>query len=71
MGKKTITFCDTEIEKHKFHCYENLTFNNILVSNKISSGEENHKYFIGSLRDVYKVKPLHIMLPKTSAYVNS
>ena len=76
MGKK-ITFGDTEIEKHKFHCYENLTFwedvdiDNILVSNKISSGEGNNKYFIGYLRDDLKVKPLHIMLPKTSAYVKS
>ena len=59
MGKKSITFGDIEIEKHNFHCYENLTFledadiDNILVSNKISSGEKNHEYFIGYLRDHY------------------
>ena len=28
------------------------------------------KYFIGDLHNHYKVKPLHIMLPKTSAFVN-
>ena len=35
------------------------------------SGEKNHKYFIGYLRDDYKVKSIHMMLPKTSAYVKS
>ena len=37
----------------------------------ISSSEKNYKYFIGYLYNDYKVKPLHIMLPKTSAYVKS
>ena len=41
----------------------------LLVSDKISFGEKNYKYFIGYLYDNHKVKPLHIMLPKTSAYV--
>ena len=43
----------------------------VLVSKKISFGEENYKYFIGYLYDNHKVKPLHIMLPKTSDYVKS
>ena len=43
----------------------------VLVSKKISSGEKNYKYFIGYLYNDHKVKPLHIMLPKTSAYVKS
>ena len=43
----------------------------VLVSNKISLGKKNYKYFIGYLYNDDKVKPLHIMLPKTSAYVNS
>ena len=30
-----------------------------------------YKYFIGHLYNDHKVKPLHIMLPKTSAYVKS
>ena len=42
-----------------------------LVSNKISSGEKNYRYFIGYLYDDYKVKLLHIILPKTSTYVKS
>ena len=39
------------------------------MSSKISSGEKNYKYFIGYFYNDQKFKPLHIMLPKTSAYV--
>ena len=40
----------------------------LLVSNKLSFGEKNYKYFIGYLYNGNKVKPLNIMLPKTTAY---
>ena len=43
----------------------------VLVSNKISFGEKNYKYFIGYLYNDHKVKPLNIMLPERSAYVKS
>ena len=43
----------------------------VLVSNKIYFAEKNYKYFIGYLYHDNKVKPLNIMLPKTSAYVKS
>ena len=43
----------------------------VLVSDKISFGEKNYKYFVGYLYNDSKVKPLHIMLPKTRAYVKS
>ena len=43
----------------------------VLVSNKISFGRKNYKYFIGCLYNDNKSKPLNIMLPKTSAYVKS
>ena len=43
----------------------------VLVSNKISFGEKNYKYFIGYLYNDNKAKPLNIMLPSTSAYVKS
>ena len=33
--------------------------------------KKNYEYFIGYLYDDYKVKPLHIMLPKTREYVKS
>ena len=50
---------------------EDVDIDNVLVSDKISSGKRNYRYFIGYLYDDYKIKPLHIMLPKTSAYVKS
>ena len=45
MGKNVITG-DIEIEKHKFYSYkspilENLNIDNVLASNKISSGEKS------------------------------
>ena len=44
----------------------------VLVSNKISFGEKNLvKYFTSYLYNDNKVRPLHIMLPKTSVYVKS
>ena len=42
-----------------------------MVSNNISFGEKDYKYLIGYSHNNHKVKPLHIMLPKTSAYVKS
>ena len=40
----------------------------VFVSNRISSGEKNSKYFIGYLYNDRKVKSLHMIL-KTSTYV--
>ena len=48
---------------------ENVDIGEVLVSNKISFNAKNCKYFTGSSYNSYKVKPLHIMLPKTSTYV--
>ena len=42
-----------------------------MISNKISSGNKNYKYFIAYLDDDYKIKLLHIMLPKPSAYIKT
>ena len=39
-----------------------------LVSKRIFSSEKIYKYFTDYSFDDYKVKPLHIMLPKTSPY---
>ena len=77
MGKKILMFGDIEIEKYKFYHHkspillEHADIEKVLVSNKISSGEKSYKYFIGYLHNDYKVKPLHIMLPKKSAYVRN
>ena len=60
MGKETLTFGDFEIENHKLYLYESPIFledvdiDNMLVSDKISSGEKNFKHFIGYFCDDYK-----------------
>ena len=41
------------------------------MSKKISFGEKNYKCFIGYRYNGNKVKPLNIMLPKTSAFAKS
>ena len=77
MGKEILSFGDIETEKDIFYRHkspivlEEVDIEKVLVSNKISSNEKNYKYFIGYLYNDYKVKPLHIMLPKMSAYVKS
>ena len=43
----------------------------VLVSNRIFLGGKNYKCFIVYLYNGNKVKSLHIMLPKKSAYVKS
>ena len=75
MGKEILMFGDIEIEKNKFYWYKSLAprrngdTEKVLISNKISFGEKNFKYFIGYFYNNDKVKPLHIMLPKTTPYV--
>ena len=65
------------MEKNKFYHHktpillQDVDIEKVLVSNNISFGEKNYKYYIGYLYNNHKVKPLHIMLPKTSAYVKS
>ena len=66
-----------KLKERKFHDHKSPIFQNdadiqkLLVSSKISSGKKNSEYFTGCLCNDYKVKPLHIILPKTSAYVIS
>ena len=71
-------FDNIEIEKLKFHHGKNLILlkdldnNNKEVSSIVSSGKKKYKYLIGYKDDDdYKIKALHIMLLKTSAYVKS
>ena len=77
MGKEVLTFGNIEIENNKFYFdktpifLKDVDIEKVLVSNKISFGEKNYKYFIGCLYNDNKVRPLYIMLPKTSAYVKS
>ena len=53
MDKKIIKFDDAEKKKYKFDQYkrpiliDNIDVNKIVVSNKISFGKNDFKYFIG------------------------
>ena len=61
MDKEILTFGNIEIEKINFTVMRLLLFlgdvdiEKILVSNKISFGENNYKYFIGYLYNGNKV----------------
>ena len=35
----------------------------------VSSGEKKYKYFVVYRDDAHQIKPLRIMLPKTTAYI--
>ena len=71
--KEILIFVDIKIKKHKFHCYKSPFFledvyaDNVLVSNKIFSGEKSYRYLFRDFYDNHKTKPSHIMLPKMSA----
>ena len=70
-------FGDIEIEKNSFFRHKRPIFQDYediekaLISNKISPSEKNYNCFIGYLHNDHEVKPLHIMLLKTSVYVKS
>ena len=65
-----------KLKKSKFHCNKDpillndMNIDNILISNRISSSENNYKYFT-RYPDQHKTKPFTITLPKTSPYVES
>ena len=75
-GKEILTLVILKFKKN-FYRHKTLILlgdigiEKLLVSNKISLGEKNYKYFIGYSYNDIKVRPLNIMLPKTSAYVKS
>lgn len=75
MSKKVMFFGITEIKKRKFHHLENLILledvdiYNILRSTVITLAGKISKYVIGK-KDSYdfQIKPLRIILSKTSTY---
>ena len=76
MFKEILKFGDIKIEINTFYRQKTPIFlkdvdiEKVLVSNKIFFGEKNYEYFIGNLYNDHKVKPLQIMIPKMSAYLN-
>ena len=73
MDKKIIKFNDTQIQKQKFHLHKSsYTINSIVVHiivvfNKASFSKKGFNFFIG-YKDVEKIRPSIIFVPKTSAY---
>ena len=68
-------FGDTEIQKEKFYHRKKLILlehddtDKIQVSSVVSSGEKIYKYLLIDYKDVdHKMKPLCIILSKTSGY---
>ena len=51
-------------------CFD-VNIEKVLVCNKIYFDEKNYNYFFGYLYNDHEVKPLHILLPKSSTYVKS
>ena len=62
-----------KLKKRNFASYflGDVDIEKILVSSKISYDEKTYKYFSGYFYNGNKVKPLNIMLPKTSTYVKN
>ena len=50
---------------------EDIDIEKVLVAKKIFSEETNYIYFFGYLENDFKVKSLHLKLPKTSTYTKS
>ena len=74
MNKEILTFGVLKLKKIHFttiRLNKDVDNEKVLLSNKISSGEKNYKFFIGYLWNNNKVKPLHIMLTKANVYVKS
>ena len=75
MDQEIFTIGDNEIEKNKFYRHKtpillrDADTEKVLVSTRFLLVRKNYKYFIGYYLYNNKIKPLHTMLPKTSAYV--
>ena len=74
MDKEILTFANIEIEKKIYRnktpiFLKDVDIEKVLLPSKISFGEKTYKYFIGYFYNDHKVKPLHIMLPRTNAHI--
>ena len=57
---------------HKnFILFEVVNIANIQISSMVSKDEKSYQYFNGYIDDDHIIGPLHLLLPKTSAYVKS
>ena len=73
MDKNIVKFDDAKIEEYKFHqnkspfLINDRDINKIAVSNKLSFGKQDFKYFIG-YKDSEKNRPLCIFRPQMNMY---
>ena len=73
MGKTIIKFGDIKIKNQKLYQHKrstsikNIDINKIVVSNKVSFGKKDFKFFI-DYKEARKIRPLCIFLPKMNAY---
>ena len=51
--------------------FEGADIDNILVSDKVSSGEKNYKNFISYIDNDYEIKKISMILPKMDTYIKS
>ena len=75
MSEKTLKFNNIRVNKKEFHKSKqpidlmSVNLDQIVVSDKFKYSEEGFKYFIG-YQEVEIVKPLCIILPQISGYIN-
>ena len=73
MDKKSLQFDNFEIKECKFHqntsliSINDIDINKVVVSNKLSLGKQDFRYFIGC-KDDKKIRTLSIFIPKRSPY---
>ena len=73
MDKNIIKFDGPEIEEYEFHQYKspisinNIDINKLVVSNKLTFGKQDFKYFIG-YKDNKETRPLCIFFLEMSIY---
>ena len=76
MSEKALNFNNIRLNKKEFHKYKepigllSVNIDQIVVSDKFKHNNEGFKYFIGYLEGGI-VKPLCIILPQMSVYINT
>ena len=75
MSEQTLKFCDIVVNKREFHASKKtiaLSLVNtikIVVSGKFKHSDDSSTYFIGYLHDDDVIRPLCIVLPQMSGYI--
>ena len=76
MSEQTLKFGDIVVNKREFHASKQAIALNlvdtgkIVISNTFKYSDDGSKCFIGYLHDDDKIRPLCIILPQMSGYIN-